>query len=109
VAAKLKEEMQEAIDNGSVNCFQFDEVSTQICKAQQFYLARQDDQRYFERLPGKTCNHKVWFEWPRGDTGKESGAKEEEAEEFEAEREWLADAAEREDASEAKHTPEETK
>ena len=41
--------------------YESDEVVTQIHSAKQFYVAKQDDQKYFDNNKTAKCNHKVWF------------------------------------------------
>jgi peptide methionine sulfoxide reductase MsrA len=44
--------------------FTDDSIVTEIAESSQFYLAKDDDQRYYlknETL--KPINHKIWFHW----------------------------------------------
>ena len=65
VATRVKDDLQRLIDNGKVNQFANDSVTTRIIPITPFVEAHEDHQEYLAKNPFGYCNHAIRFEeWP---------------------------------------------
>jgi len=64
-ANKVKEEVQALLSAGKLAGagFRGKEVTTQVVKANEYFNATRDHQRYLELQPGGYCNHRERFSW----------------------------------------------
>jgi peptide-methionine (S)-S-oxide reductase len=65
VAAKVKSELQQLMDQGQIQQFANDAVTTEILPATPFIEAHEEHQEYLAKNPNGYCNHAIRFsEWP---------------------------------------------
>lgn len=65
IAMKVREELQQLIDNNVLTCFTNKKVETQLRPATEFFRAHDEHQQYLMNNPKGYCNHKMRFnEWP---------------------------------------------
>jgi peptide-methionine (S)-S-oxide reductase len=69
VAKRVKGELQQLLNSGSLTCFNGTDVTTHICLAKEFYAAKSDHQDYLSKNPNGYCNHRIQWttEWPSSD------------------------------------------
>ena len=65
VATNVKEQLQTHFSSGKIPMFRGGKVVTDIWKANKFYQADMDHQRYLELNPRGYCNHLVRMDWSK--------------------------------------------
>lgn len=68
IAKDVTKSLQQVLDSsqGSVYRGGDSKVRTDIRDATVFYPATSEHQEYLRKNPWGYCNHKLWFEWPKG-------------------------------------------
>ena len=65
IATKVKEELQQHLDNKRVTAYSSSTVETDIRDSTHFYPAHEEHQEYLMKNPRGYCNHKIRFkDWP---------------------------------------------
>ena len=68
IAQKVRNELQQAINQKVVRDFATQRVETQLCLLKGFTPAEEEHQRYLSKHPGGYCNHRIrmreWYELP---------------------------------------------
>jgi peptide-methionine (S)-S-oxide reductase len=65
IAIKVKNELQQLIDDGKIKSYVNNKVSTNIVHTTPFVEAHEEHQEYLDKNPYGYCNHAIRFqEWP---------------------------------------------
>jgi peptide-methionine (S)-S-oxide reductase len=65
IATKVKNELQQLVDNGKVSSYQRKTITTDIVPTSKFYEAHAEHQEYLTKNPYGYCNHRYRFQdWP---------------------------------------------
>ena len=65
VAQKIKDLVQQKIEEGAIKKFENSSVCTHILSATKFWPAEDYHQRYLESQPWGYCNHSYRFDWDK--------------------------------------------
>jgi len=65
IATRVRNELQQLLDEGKLNCYENKTVHTDVRMATKFYPAHKEHQDYLTNNPNGYCNHSIRFkEWP---------------------------------------------
>jgi peptide-methionine (S)-S-oxide reductase len=64
IATRVKDQLQAAINQGKIGCYEKKEITTQITPLTEFTKAQSEHQAYLEKHPNGYCNHRIRLkEW----------------------------------------------